>query len=1788
MMATAQNNVSIWNGSSEIWTQGQGTQSNPYLIENAQQLAYIAEMVNGGVTHYNNTYFKLTTNVYIDSITVWQPIGLNGTYYFGGHFDGDNHTVTLYLTTNSMQYVGIFGYAKNGSFQNITSVGRVTRTSASSIVYAGGICGSSNSSPFTNCHNTGDISSTSTSSFSYSGGICGYSTAAVSNCHNTGDISDISSTSTSSFSYSGGICGYSAAAVSNCHNAGDISSSSNYSSYSGGICGNSTAAVSNCHNAGDISSSSNYSYSSNSYSSNSGGICGCSSAAVSHCYNIANVTSSSTSTSTALISRSGGICGYSSSTITNCYNTGNISSVKLDYAYAGGICGYGYYSSNNTPYYVTIKNCYNVGSLLSGTRKGGICGYYGTITNCHYLNTCGHNSGNGTAKTEAQMKSSSFPVILNADSVVFVIDITPNINQGYPVFGSVSTQDADDVGATTARLHGRYQMLYDVDAHGFEYKKNSEGNYTSFNTTGDSPVSYNLSGLQGGTAYTYRFFVQKDGVIYRGADKTFTTATCNLSVQVTATPAKLCDGDTVTYTAVPTGGSGYQYSWSNGSHSNAIGITTDATYTVTVTDNLGCQVTASKQLTLYPAAVASISGSAVLCNNSSTTLTANGGTTYLWSTGSSQRTITVSQPGTYVTTVTTVYGCSASDSVVVTPFANPSILGEATFCSGGYTTLTATGGDSYQWSMGATSATINVNTAGNYSVTASTENGCSGSTSVNVVENQPAIVTITGNSVICNETGTTLTATSGASYLWSSGETTQSINVNNPGSYSVTVMNANGCSGSSSQTVTMMEPAVITGNTNICEGESAILSVSGAGTYTWSNGAHTSSITVGTPGTYTVTASLPNGCSSTASAEVTVATAPTPTILGNTTLCQGQSTTLTVNGGTSYAWSNGSTNNNISVNQSGVYTVTTTNTEGCSNTASVTVTVNPLPNVSISGSSSFCQGSIVVLTAIGASSYSWSNGNNSSTITVSNPGTYTLIGTDANNCTNTASKTVTANPTYNVPITHSICQGETYHFNGQNLTTAGTYTQYLSTVNGCDSIVTLTLTVKSLPTPVILGNTTLCQGQSTSLSANGGVSYHWNNGSTNNNINVSQSGVYTVTATNAEGCSATANVSVTVNPLPSVNISGNNSFCQGDNVTLTATGASAYVWNNASTNASINVSSAGTYTVTGTDANGCTNTAMHTVSVNPTYNIPLTLSICEGENYNFHGQYITTAGTFTHTLQTVNGCDSVLTLVVTLKALPPTAITGNTTICEGETATLTANGGVTYSWSNGGTGNSISVSQSGIYTVTTTNAEGCSATANVTVVVNPLPNVNISGNSSFCQGDNVTLSATGANTYVWNNTSTNETITVSNAGSYAVTGTDANGCTNIAAKTISVNPTYNVALAHSMCEGESYNFYGQNITAAGTYTHTLQTVNGCDSVLTLVVTLKALPTAAISGNTTICEGETVTLTANGGVSYLWNNGSTNNNISVNQSEVYTVTVTNAEGCSNTSSVTVTVNPLPTITIAGNMTLCAGNSTSLTATGADSFSWSTGDNTATVSISAFGIYTVTGTSTAGCSNTAEVTVLVSQLPVISISGETDICAGESTTLTANGGEIYLWSDGTTANTLTVNMAGTYQVIGYNAAGCYSIADATVSVWQPAASEFTVVCPDSCYIWNGESYCQSGDYIQTLQTVRGCDSIVTLHLTITVGVEEYNAFDFKVYPNPTNGVVNVQWTVNNEQWTDGELQVLDMYGRLLNVIGVNNDSSIRTAQIDLSHYANGVYFIKMVADDKTIAVQKVVKQ
>ena len=347
-----------------------------------------------------------------------------------------------------------------------------------------------------------------------------------------------------------------------------------------------------------------------------------------------------------------------------------------------------------------------------------------------------------------------------------------------------------------------------------------------------------------------------------------------------------------------------------------------------------------------------------------------GSTQYLWSTGATTPSISVSptQTTTYTVTVTeNGQTCTASSTVnVSTPTATISANGPTSFCTGGSVTLTANSGSSYLWSNGATSQSITVNQAGSYSVTV-TSNGCSATSSPTVVTiTQTANPTVSANGPItfCSGGSVTLNSSTGSSYLWSNGATSQSITVNQSGTYSVTT-NTNGCSGSSAPiTVTVNQPPLASisssGPTTICQGSSVALNANtGAGlTYQWQlngnniAGASAASYTANAAGSYTVVVTNSNGCSATSSAtSVTVSASPTVSITpsGPTTFCAGGSVTLSASGASTYQWSNGSNSSSITVSQSGNYTVTGFS-NGCSGNASpVGVTVFNNPSVSAGG-----------------------------------------------------------------------------------------------------------------------------------------------------------------------------------------------------------------------------------------------------------------------------------------------------------------------------------------------------------------------------------------------------------------------------------------------------------------------------------------------------------------------------------------------------------------------------------------------------------------------------------------------------------------------------------------------------------------------------------------------------------------------------------------------------------------------------------------------------------------------
>ncbi len=753
-------------------------------------------------------------------------------------------------------------------------------------------------------------------------------------------------------------------------------------------------------------------------------------------------------------------------------------------------------------------------------------------------------------------------------------------------------------------------------------------------------------------------------------------------------------------------------------------------------------------------------------------------------------------------------------------------------------------------------------------------NRASCTTYVDVQNNDPNLVTINASkSTTCAGDTVVLTAVGAGSVLWSNGQTTRTIKVvpTSPTTYSVSITSSDFCTLSASKLIDIFPSPVGLINTNIttngstlCIGQSAILTASGGVSYKWNTTPvlTTAAITV-TPSattTYIVTVTSLDGCTGTASRTITVNPKPTPVIAaGSLNICAGSTTNLTVSGlatGTTYTylWSvpapNTTSGINVTPAATTTYTVTVTNAAGCTATATASVVVNALPVIAIAGPNATCSGSQITLTASGGVSYLWNvpPPNNTASISVAptSTTTYRVTVTNAASCTAISTKEVivNANPTAaiagpnstcaGVPVTLTASGGGTYAWNTTppqttaaiTVTPASSPTTYIVTVTsglGCTSSVSKTITINPLPTATIDGPSAVCAGSSITLTASpsGAQSYSWNTTppQTTQAITISPNSntSYTVTVTLATGCSSTASKAITVNPKPIVAIAGDTLICVGQSTTLTASGGGTYNWSVPSnTNASLTVSPAVTtlYTVTVTATNTCTAIKSQQVIVSPP-NIA--------------------------------------------------AITGNASLCQGQSTTLTATGGNAFLWSNNATTASITITPATTttFTVTVTNTIGCTDSESVIVTVSPLPTFTVNTPGASCAGDPVTLTVTGApatSTYAWNTTPPQTTAS------------------------ITVNPT-----------------------ATTTYIVTV-TNNGCSVSTSRTVTVNPKPVVNITGNLNICVNVPTTLTASGGGTYLWSNNATTSSITVSPATTttFTVTVTN-NGCTNTSSATVTVN-----------------------------------------------------------------------------------------------------------------------------------------------------------------------------------------------------------------------------------------------------------------------------------------
>jgi Secretion system C-terminal sorting domain len=556
-----------------------------------------------------------------------------------------------------------------------------------------------------------------------------------------------------------------------------------------------------------------------------------------------------------------------------------------------------------------------------------------------------------------------------------------------------------------------------------------------------------------------------------------------------------CPGSTINFHTFPFSGSTFTWSISNGSvvsgqGSNSAQIQVNGPATVTlVRDSSGTLTTTTKNVT--PLALAlNLGPDRTICQYTSTTLTASPGfTSYAWSTGATTQSITTSTAGTYSVTASFNGGCITSDTIVVTinPVNKPNLGPNQNLCGGSAVLDAGAGHASYAWSTGATTQTITAPAGGTYRVTVVEPNGCITGDTI-LVNNQTATITLPANATYCVPPGITLLPTwsNVTSYLWSTGATTSSINVSTIGSSIVTVQGSNAFGCVATASISLLGTARPTPNLGpdqtVCPAASATFNAGpGYLNYAWSNGATTQSMTTATPGTYRVTVTGAMGCTGTDTVQLLNYPFTPPNLGPDIHVCQASATLDAGPGYASYQWSTGATTQSIVVTTGGNYAVTVTAANGCSASDAIVVFFSNL-SFSLGNDTTLCQPATLTLDPhlLGPFTYLWSSGATSPTLTLSTPGTVSMSLTASNSFGCTARDTVLVTIFPAAPVIHL----------------------------GADTV--------------------LCADTTIVLDAGAGfASYLWSTNASTAAVTVAQGGVYAITATDANGCTATDTISIT-------------------------------------------------------------------------------------------------------------------------------------------------------------------------------------------------------------------------------------------------------------------------------------------------------------------------------------------------------------------------------------------------------------------------------------------------------------------------------------------------------------------------------------------------------------------------------------------------------------------------------------------------------------------------------------
>ncbi|MFC2087179.1 LamG-like jellyroll fold domain-containing protein [Bacteroidota bacterium] len=1037
------------------------------------------------------------------------------------------------------------------------------------------------------------------------------------------------------------------------------------------------------------------------------------------------------------------------------------------------------------------------------------------------------------------------------------------------------------------------------------------------------------------------------------------------------------------------------------------------------------------------------------------------------------------QLGTTIYFVREFLGSDASpmDSVSVTIFDNPYIqaLADTAVCFGDNAVLDLGFNSTYTyfWTTSETESLIKVSNEGQYSVTVTDTNSCISRDTMNLTVYSLPVVTITGDTSICTGDSTIFAADSGFnSYSWNTGDTVREITINTGMDYIVTVVDSNLCSNTDTMSLSLISLPTINPitDTTICDGSSISID---AGydvfyTYNWNVGGSTSSIDISLEGIYKVTVTDTNNCISADSMYLSLYNLPEISITGDSGVCSGDSSLLNVTQGfNEYLWNTGDSTDSLWVKSTGIYKVTVTDANLCSSTDSVEFTEHPLPEITITGDTTVCIGDSTTLDAgSGYVSYSWNTGESTQSVTKDTEGDYIVTVTDANSCVNSAG---------------------------------------------------VTISFSSPPVMTALKDTGICEGDISTLDVgyNDSYSYSWNTGESTNAIDVSIEGTYVVTVSDTAGCAKSDSMFLTVFAIPVIDITGDTTVCIEDSSMLAVTtGFETYTWNTADTSEMIWVKEGGTYEITVTDSNTCTNS----ISVN-----------------------------------------------VSILNLPGTTLMGDTAICIGDSVILDAGAGDSffYSWNTGESTQTIDAYNEAFYKVTVTDSNNCTSVDSMYLTVNSLPIITMTGEDTICAGDSSVLDA-GADftSYVWNTVETSQTIIVKDEGSYKVTVTDTNGCVNTDSVLFVVHelPVINEVSDTALCDvssvfidvgfNASYTYHWNtgastpyiNITSEGLYRIDVVNTENCSISDSFNVTFFDLPVVSISGNDNYCSGDSTLLDAGDGFTeYIWQNSKTTQTIYASVPDKYKVTITDINGCSNSDSMNVIENALPEIVISNDTSLCPGDSLEIVVSSFDdiiSYLWSNGDTTSSIHVVDSGKYMVSITNTNNCVSTDSMVFMNYDLPQIELGEDLLLCGGDSIDVDAGEGFLsYAWNTGESTRIINADTSGLYKVI-VSDEHCQNSDSLFIGLYPVPVSglpDFIEECPGNrvdldpgagfvSYKWYDNRTSQTigvfedGDYWVTLTDANGCNITDTAEVKYK---QVYQGSEICMLTVNTNGNIMVIW-------------------------------------------------------------------